>query len=65
MAEKKISFNQAVQELETILEKIESGILDVDELSGKVKRAAELIKLCKGKLKKTEEEIENIFKEME
>ena len=65
MAEKKISFNQAVKELETILEKIESGLLDVDELSGKVKRASELIRLCKGKLKKTEEEIENIFKEME
>lgn len=65
MAEKKVSFNQAVEELETILEKIESGDLDVDELSGKVKRASELIRLCKGKLKKTEEEIENIFKEME
>lgn len=65
MAEKKITFNAAMNELEAILEQIESGQPDVDELSGKVKRASELIKLCKGKLRATEEEIEKILKEME
>ena len=64
MAEKKITFNAAMNELETILEQIESGQPDVDELSGKVKRASELIKFCKGKLRATEEEIEKILKEM-
>ncbi|MFN2380798.1 MAG: exodeoxyribonuclease VII small subunit [Bacteroidales bacterium] len=65
MAEKKISFNEAIKELENILEQIESGEPDVDELSGKVKRAAELIKICRKKLKSTEEEIDKILDEME
>lgn len=65
MAEKKLTFNEAIEELELILNQIEKGELDVDELSGKVKRASVLIKLCKGKLKSTEDEIEKIINEME
>jgi len=65
MAEKKITFNEAMQELEVILNQIETGELDIDELSGKVKRASLLIKLCKGKLRSTEEEIDKILKETE
>ena len=65
MAEKKISFNEAIKELENILEQIESGEPDVDELSGKVKRASELIKICRKKLKSTEEEIDKILEEMD
>ena len=65
MTEKKISFNEAIKELELILEQIESGEPDVDELSGKVKRASELIKVCRKKLKSTEEEIGKILEEME
>lgn len=48
-----------------ILEQIESGEPDVDELSGKVKRASELIKVCRKKLKSTEEEIGKILEDME
>ncbi len=65
MSNKNPSFNQAVEELEKILEQIESGELDVDELSGKVKRASELLRLCQSKLRATEEEIDKIIEEME
>ncbi len=65
MSEKKPSFNKAVEELENILDQIESGELDVDELSGKVKRASELLRLCQSKLRDTEEEIDKIIDEME
>ena len=65
MSDKKPTFNQAVEELENILEQIESGELDVDELSGKVKRASELLRLCQSKLRSTEEEIDKIIDEME
>jgi exodeoxyribonuclease VII small subunit len=65
MAEKKITFNKAMQELEEILENLEAGELDVDELSSRVKRASVLIKLCKSRLKSTDEEIEKILREME
>lgn len=65
MAEKKTSFNDAVKELEKILSQIETGEMDIDDLSGKVKRASELIRLCQKKLRDTEKEIEGIIKELE
>jgi exodeoxyribonuclease VII small subunit len=64
MAKKEFSFNTAVKEIEEILNKIESGELDVDKLSLEVKRASELIRQCQKKLRTTEEEINSIFKDL-
>lgn len=44
---------------------LENNQLDVDELSGKVKRVSELIAFCKSKLHETEEEVEKILKTIE
>jgi exodeoxyribonuclease VII small subunit len=44
---------------------MENGEITVDELSLKVKRAAELIKICKQKLTTTEEDVNQILKELE
>ncbi|WP_372775577.1 exodeoxyribonuclease VII small subunit [Mangrovibacterium sp.] len=65
MAAKKMSYKEAVEEIDEILEKIENEELDVDELSEKVKRVSVLIKFCKEKLHTTQTEVENILKEME
>jgi exodeoxyribonuclease VII small subunit len=65
MAKKELSFSEAVAGIEEILQQIETGEPDVDELAGKVKQASELLKLCKEKLFRTEKEIEKILKEME
>lgn len=65
MAIKKVTYQEAINEIDEILAKIENEELDVDELSDKVKRVSGLIKLCKDKLHKTEVEVENILKEME
>ncbi|MDX8340668.1 exodeoxyribonuclease VII small subunit [Draconibacterium sp. IB214405] len=65
MAAKKISYNEAMAEIEEILEKIENEELDVDELAEKVKRVSVLLKTCKDKLTKTNEQVEQILKEME
>ena len=64
MAKKDFSFNNAVKEIEKILQHIETGDLDVDKLSDEVKRASELIKQCQKKLRSTEEEINSIFKDL-
>jgi exodeoxyribonuclease VII small subunit len=64
MAKKDFSFNDAVKEIEEILQNIETGNLDVDKLSDEVKRASELIKKCQKKLRSTEEEINSIFKDL-
>lgn len=64
MAKKEFSFNEAVKEIDKILKEIESGDLDIDKLAGEVKRASELIRQCQKKLRTTEEEINNIFKDL-
>ncbi len=61
MANKKISYEKAYEKLEDIILQMEGGELNVDSLSANVKRAAELIKICKAKLFETEEEIEKIL----
>lgn len=62
---KTISYNEAMAEVEEILEKIENEELDVDDLAEKVKRVSVLLKICKDKLLKTNEQVEQILKEME
>lgn len=64
MAEK-INYTEAFDELQEIVSEIEQGEISVDELSEKVKRAAMLIKICKAKLTSTEEDVNNILKDLE
>ena len=65
MTTKKITYQKAVEEIEDILSKIENEELDVDELSDQVKRVSTLIKICKEKLFKTQEEVEKILDEID
>ncbi len=65
MTVKKVTYNEAISEIEAILEKIENEELDVDELAEKVKRVSVLLKICKEKLTKTNQQVEEILKEME
>jgi exodeoxyribonuclease VII small subunit len=58
------SFGDAMRELETILDRIEGEAVDLDELSGQVARAAELIKLCRDKIETTEEQVESIMADL-
>jgi exodeoxyribonuclease VII small subunit len=60
-----INYTEAFEELQQIVSEIEEGEISVDELSIKVKRASELIKICKNKLTSTEEDVNQILKELE
>ena len=62
---KEIKYTEAFEELQNIVQDIEDGEISVDELSKKVKRASELIKVCKAKLTDTEEDVNEILKELE
>ena len=64
MATKKVTYKEAITEIEEILEKIENEELDVDELAEQVSRVSVLIGICKDKLHKTEAEVEKILKDM-
>jgi exodeoxyribonuclease VII small subunit len=65
MTKKNLSYTEAIAAIDEILQQVETGELDVDELAEKVKQASELLKLCKSKLFSTEKEIEKVLKEME
>lgn len=56
-------YEQAYQELQTIVHRMENDELDIDQMSEQLKRAQQLIKLCKDKLTKTDEEIKKILAE--
>lgn len=60
--EEKLTYKQAMAEIEQIVALLEENKLDVDELGAKVKRVSQLIAFCKTKLHDTEEEVENILK---
>lgn len=62
---KNISYTEAFEELQQIVSDIEQGEISVDELSAKVKRAAELIAICKEKLTTTGEDVNKILKKLE
>ncbi|MDR1499877.1 MAG: exodeoxyribonuclease VII small subunit [Tannerellaceae bacterium] len=65
MANEKVSYNEAVEKLSAIVADIEKGELDVDILSKKVKEATLLVKLCKDKLFKVDEEVKKALKELD
>lgn len=64
MAKRKLnitSYEKAMQELQEIVDQLQEETIGIDDLSAKVKRAAELIQFCKEKLRSTGSDIENIF----
>ena len=60
-----MNYESAFKELQGIVSEIELGQITVDILSQKVKRAAELIAICKTKLTSTEEDVNQILKELD
>ncbi len=62
---KELKYEESFDELQQIVADLEDGEISVDELSAKIKRASELIQLCKKKLTTTEEDVTKILKELE
>lgn len=61
MAKKKITYADAMAEVDAILARLRSGELGVDELSTAVRRASELIAECRKMLLTAEEEVEQLI----
>jgi exodeoxyribonuclease VII small subunit len=59
------NYTEAYEELQRIVSEIENGEISVDELSEKVKRATQLIRICKLKLTTTEEDVNKILRDLE
>lgn len=62
---KKQTYDAALEELQQIVAEIESDEISIDELSKKVKRAAELLTFCQEKLRQTEGDVNEILSQFE
>ena len=63
MSKKIENYRAAREELEQIVQQLESNAVGIDELSEKVKRATQLVQFCQQKLRTTEQEMHNLFEE--
>ena len=60
MAKSKLTYEMALAELEDIRSALESNDIPIDQLPEKVKKAHEILKFCKEKLRATEDELNNL-----
>ena len=58
--EENLKYEEAMAQIEAIVHKMENNELDIVELAAQLKTAQRLIKFCKDKLTKTEEELSKI-----
>ncbi|MET0420585.1 MAG: exodeoxyribonuclease VII small subunit [Acidimicrobiia bacterium] len=58
-------YAEAMTELEEILDELERDDLDVDVLADRVRRASELITLCRGRITRAQTDVDRIVVELE
>ncbi len=56
-----MKFSEAFEELQTLVKLMEQGEISIDDLAEKVKRANDLIEICKSKLRNAEKEINDVL----
>lgn len=62
MAKKtEMTYEKAMEQLEQIVRSVENNELDIDRLSEKLKEAQGLIRLCKERLYKADEQVKQIL----
>lgn len=58
-----MKYEEALKRLEKIVSQMENDELDIDTLSEQLKEAQQLIKQCRDRLTKTDEEIKKLLNE--
>lgn len=64
MEENTMTYNQAISELEEIVRKMQAEDCDIDNLANYTALSLELLKTCKNKLLKTDQELQKILEEL-
>ena len=64
MEENAMTYNQAISELEEIVRKMQVEDCDIDNLATYTARSLDLLKMCKTKLLKTDQELQKILEEL-
>ena len=65
MSDETIGYAEAMRELEQILDELEGDDLDVDVLAVRVRRASELIAVCRARITRAEDDVANIVTALE
>ena len=60
-----IGYAEALDELEAILDELDGDEVDVDVLGARVRRAAELLRLCRSRIAGARFEVEQVVSELE
>ncbi len=63
MKKEPLKYEEAMAQLETIVNKVENGDMGLDDVCESLKKAQTLIRLCKARLARTQEELEKMLKE--
>lgn len=64
-AQQEVPYSEAIRELEEIVRKLQSSDCEIDQLREYTARSVELLRLCKQKLFKTDEELKKLLEEIE
>lgn len=59
------TFSAAMEELEAVLRRIEGEEIDIDQLAAELGRAATLLEVCRGKIRRAEVEVRQIVEQIE
>ena len=65
MKRNKTDYDQAIRQLEALVDRIQDGRLGLEEMRGEVKAALELIQQCKAKLRDIELDLDKLLEEEE
>ncbi len=57
---KEQTYSESYTELQQLIERLEDGDIQLEELAEKVKQANELIAICESKLRTVEEEVKEV-----
>ncbi len=60
----KLTYNQAITELDAILRHMQSDNCDIDKLAALTRRATELLRECRSRLTTTSEELKAILDDL-
>jgi exodeoxyribonuclease VII small subunit len=60
--DKGLNYETAINELQNIVAALQNEEIGVDDLTEKVKRAADLIRFCKEKLRKVQEDMDEVLR---
>lgn len=61
MKKKTPTYEEALQQLESIIKSVEQGELGIDKLTEQIAEAQQLLKFCQEKLTKVDNEIKQLF----